>query len=88
MAWPYMILIVGTICTFAFVIVLTLSRPASGSQVRERIAMIERGWSLRRKSTRAASIAPCTATTGSAPNPRTPLPRRIALMGVGFGLRC
>lgn len=44
MAWPFMIPIVGTICTFAFVIVLTLSRARVRElEVRERIAMIERG---------------------------------------------
>jgi len=44
MAWPYMIPIVGTLCTFAFVIVLTLSRARVRElEVRERIAMIERG---------------------------------------------
>ena len=43
-AWPFMIPIVGTICTFAFVIVLTLSRARVRElEVRERIAMIERG---------------------------------------------
>ena len=44
LAWPFMIPIVGTICTFAFVIVLTLSRARVRElEVRERIAMIERG---------------------------------------------
>ena len=44
MAWPFLIPIVGTICTFAFVIVLTLSRARVRElEVRERIAMIERG---------------------------------------------
>ena len=44
MAWPFMIPIIGTICTFAFVIVLTLSRARVRElEVRERIAMIERG---------------------------------------------
>ena len=43
-AWPFLIPIVGTICTFAFVIVLTLSRARVRElEVRERIAMIERG---------------------------------------------
>ncbi len=43
-AWPFMIPIVGTVCTFAFVIVLTLSRARVRElEVRERIAMIERG---------------------------------------------
>jgi hypothetical protein len=44
MAWPFLIPIVGTICTFAFVIVLTLSKARVRElEVRERIAMIERG---------------------------------------------
>ena len=44
MAWPFLIPIVGTICAFAFVIVLTLSKARVRElEVRERIAMIERG---------------------------------------------
>jgi hypothetical protein len=44
LAWPFLIPIVGTICTFAFIIVLTLSRARVRElEVRERIAMIERG---------------------------------------------
>src|SRR5215471_6405101 len=44
LAWPFLIPIVGTICTFAYVIVLTLSRARVRElEVRERIAMIERG---------------------------------------------
>jgi hypothetical protein len=44
MAWPFLIPIVGTICTFAFVIVLTMSKARVRElEVRERIAMIERG---------------------------------------------
>ena len=43
-AWPFLIPIVGTICVFTFVIVLTLSRARVRElEVRERIAMIERG---------------------------------------------
>ena len=43
-AWPFLIPIVGIICSFAFVIVLTLSRARVRElEVRERIAMIERG---------------------------------------------
>ncbi len=43
-AWPFLIPIVGTICTFTFVIVLTLSKARVRElEVRERIAMIERG---------------------------------------------
>ena len=44
MVWPFMIPIVGTLCTFAFLIVLTLSRSRTRElEIRERIAMIERG---------------------------------------------
>ena len=44
LAWPFLIPIVGTICTFAYIIVLTLSRARVRElEVRERIAMIERG---------------------------------------------
>lgn len=43
-AWPFMIPIVGTICLFTFLIVATLSRSRTRDlQIRERIAMIERG---------------------------------------------
>jgi uncharacterized protein DUF6249 len=43
-AWPFLIPIVAIICSFAFVIVLTLSRSRVRElEVRERIAMIERG---------------------------------------------
>ena len=43
-AWPFMIPIVGIVCTFAFIIVLTLSKSRVRElEVRERIAMIERG---------------------------------------------
>ena len=44
LAWPFMIPIVGTICTFAFLIVLTMNRSRLRElEIRERIAMIERG---------------------------------------------
>ena len=44
LAWPFLIPIVAIICSFAFVIVLTLSRARVRElEVRERIAMIERG---------------------------------------------
>src|SRR3954462_8617470 len=43
-AWPFLIPIVGTICTFAYIIVLTLSKARVRElEVRERIALIERG---------------------------------------------
>jgi hypothetical protein len=44
MIWPFMIPIVGTICTFAFLIVLTMNKSRLRElEIRERIAMIERG---------------------------------------------
>src|SRR3954454_5708980 len=44
MVWPFMIPIVGTICTFAFLIVLTMNRSRLRElEIRERIAMIEKG---------------------------------------------
>ncbi len=44
LAWPFMIPIVGTICTFAFLIVLTMNRSRLRElEIRERISMIERG---------------------------------------------
>src|SRR5436305_7053137 len=44
LVWPFMIPIVGTICTFAFLIVLTMNKSRLRElEVRERIAMIERG---------------------------------------------
>jgi len=44
LAWPFLIPIIGTICTFAYIIVLTLSKARVRElEVRERIAMIERG---------------------------------------------
>jgi hypothetical protein len=44
LAWPFLIPIVGTICTFAYIIILTLSKARVRElEVRERIALIERG---------------------------------------------
>jgi hypothetical protein len=44
LAWPFLIPIIATICTFAYIIVLTLSKARVRElEVRERIAMIERG---------------------------------------------
>ena len=44
LAWPLLIPIVGTICTFAYIIVLTMSKARVRElEVRERIALIERG---------------------------------------------
>lgn len=44
LAWPFLIPIVGTICTFAYIVILTLSKARVRElEVRERIALIERG---------------------------------------------
>jgi hypothetical protein len=44
LAWPFLIPIIGTLCTFAYIIVLTLSKARVRElEVRERIALIERG---------------------------------------------
>jgi hypothetical protein len=88
MMWPVMIPIVGTICTFVFVIVLTLSRARVRElEVRERIAMIERGLvpppevdprgfdRAMYRYDRLRSKAPVRHRRAG-----------IALMGVGFGL--
>jgi hypothetical protein len=89
LAWPFLIPIVGTICTFAFIIVLTLSKARVRElEVRERIAMIERGL------VPPPEVDPRgfdRAMVLMAQNRRHRSPGRhrragITLMGVGFGL--
>ena len=88
MAWPFMIPIVGIICTFAFVIVLTLSKARVRElEVRERIAMIERGLVPPpevdpRGFDRAMNIAERHRYRSPGRHRRA----GVALMGVGFGL--
>ena len=93
-AWPFLIPIVGTICSFAFVIVLTLSKARVRElEVRERIAMIERGLvpppevdprGFDRAMNRYDQLGHWSRRRYRAPGRH----RRagITLMGVGFGL--
>jgi len=93
-AWPFLIPIVGTICTFAFVIVLTMSKARVRElEVRERIAMIERGLvpppevdprGFDRAMNRYDQLDRVSRRRYRAPGRH----RRagVTLMGVGFGL--
>jgi hypothetical protein len=88
-AWPFLIPIVGTICTFAFIIVLTLSKARVRElEVRERIAMIERGLvpppEVDPRGFDRAMLLMADGRRYRAPGRH----RRagITLMGVGFGL--
>src|SRR5436305_6817889 len=91
LVWPFMIPIVGTICTFAFLIVLTMNKSRLRElEIRERIAMIERGLvpppevdpaGFERRLRRIDEI--------QRRMPRTSSRHRragIIIMGVGFGL--
>jgi hypothetical protein len=89
LAWPFMIPIVGTICTFAFLIVLTLSRSRLRElEIRERIAMIERGLvpppEVDPKGFDRAMLLMAERKRYRSPGRH----RRagVTLMGVGFGL--
>ena len=88
MAWPFMIPIIGTICTFAFVIVLTLSRARVRElEVRERIAMIERGLVPPPEvDPRGFDRAMYRYDRQRSKSPGRHRRAGIALMGVGFGL--
>ena len=87
-AWPFLIPIVATICTFAYIIVLTLSKARVRElEVRERIAMIERGL------VPPPEVDPrgFDRAMGRYERIRYRAPGRhrragVALMGVGFGL--
>ena len=88
-AWPFLIPIVGTICTFAFVIVLTMSKARVRElEVRERIAMIERGLvpppEVDPRGFDRAMLLMQTRNRQRSPGRH----RRagVILMGVGFGL--
>ena len=88
-AWPFLIPIVGTICTFAYVIILTLSKARVRElEVRERIAMIERGLvpppEVDPRGFDRAMLVMANSRRHRAPGRH----RRagITLMGVGFGL--
>ncbi len=89
LAWPFLIPIVGTICTFAYVIILTLSKARVRElEVRERIAMIERGLvpppEVDPRGFDRAMLVMANSRRHRAPGRH----RRagITLMGVGFGL--
>jgi hypothetical protein len=89
LAWPFLIPIVGTICTFAYIIVLTLSKARVRElEVRERIAMIERGLvpppEVDPRGFDRAMLVMANSRRHRAPGRH----RRagITLMGVGFGL--
>lgn len=88
LAWPFLIPIVGTICTFAYIIVLTLSKARVRElEVRERIAMIERGLVPPpevdpRGFDRAMQVYDRTRHRSPGRHRRA----GVTLMGVGFGL--
>ena len=88
LAWPFLIPIIGTICTFAYIIVLTLSKARVRElEVRERIAMIERGLVPPpevdpRGFDRAMRSYDRSRQRGPGRHRRA----GITLMGVGFGL--
>jgi hypothetical protein len=89
LAWPFLIPIVGTICTFAYIIILTLSKARVRElEVRERIAMIERGLvpppEVDPRGFDRAMLLMAESRRHRSPNRH----RRagITLMGVGFGL--
>ena len=88
LAWPFLIPIVATICAFAYIIVLTLSKARVRElEVRERIAMIERGLVPPpevdpRGFDRAMDVYERTRHRAPGRHRRA----GIILMGVGFGL--
>ena len=99
LAWPFLIPIIATLCTFAYIIVLTLSRARVRElEVRERIAMIERGLvpppekdpqGFDRAMSRYDRLRDHDDDDDWYPRRRTPGRYRsagVTLMGVGFGL--
>ena len=89
LAWPFLIPIVGTICTFAYIIVLTLSKARVRElEVRERIAHDRAGPGAAARS-RSARLRPGDARPTTRNRYRSPGRHRragVTLMGVGFGL--
>jgi hypothetical protein len=89
LAWPFLIPIVGTICTFAFVIVLTLSKARVRElEVRERIAMIERGL-VPPPEVDPRGFDRAMLLMAARKRQRSPGRHRragVILMGIGFGL--
>jgi hypothetical protein len=88
LAWPFLIPIVGTICTFAYIIVLTLSKARVRElEVRERIAMIERGLVPPPEvDPRGFDRAMHFYERGRHRSPGRHRRAGVTLMGVGFGL--
>jgi hypothetical protein len=88
LAWPFLIPIVGTICTFAYIIVLTLSKARVRElEVRERIAMIERGLVPPPEvDPRGFDRAMRVLETAKHRAPGRHRRAGITLIGVGFGL--
>jgi hypothetical protein len=88
LAWPFLIPIVGTICTFAYIIVLTMSKARVRElEVRERIALIERGLVPPpevdpRGFDRAMHVLERSRYRSTGRHRRA----GVTLMGVGFGL--
>ena len=87
-AWPFLIPIVGTICTFAYIIIATLSRARVRElEVRERIAMIERGLVPPPEvDPRGFDRAMYRYERSRYRSPGRHRRAGITLMGVGFGL--
>jgi uncharacterized protein DUF6249 len=87
-AWPFLIPIVGTICAFAYIIVLTLSKARVRElEVRERIAMIERGLVPPPEvDPRGFDRAMHRYDRARYRSPARHRRAGITLMGVGFGL--
>jgi hypothetical protein len=88
LAWPFLIPIVGIICTFAFVIVLTVSKARVRElEVRERIAMIERGLVPPPEvDPRGFDRAMNRVERARYRSPGRHRRAGVTLMGVGFGL--
>ena len=87
-AWPFLIPIVGTLCVFAYIIVLTLSKARVRElEVRERIAMIERGLVPPPEvDPRGFDRAMHRYDRARYRSPARHRRAGITLMGVGFGL--
>jgi hypothetical protein len=89
MAWPFLIPIVGTICTFAFLIVLAMSKARLRElEIRERIAMIERGL-VPPPEVDPRGFDRAMVLMAESKRQRSPGRHRragVTLIGVGFGL--
>jgi hypothetical protein len=87
-AWPFLIPIVGTICAFAYIIVLTMSKARIRElEVRERIALIERGLVPPPEvDPRGFDRAMHSLERGRSRSTTRHRRAGVTLMGVGFGL--